>query len=348
MSEKKIIGILTGGGDAPGLNAVIRGIVYAGKQKGYKIYGFYEGWRGILDKNYEELNIKKVEGIHTRGGTILGSSRTNIYKRENGPETVKKNFKDLGLHALIAVGGEDTLGVANKLFKGGLNVVGVPKTIDNDVNATDYTFGFDTAINRVAETLSWLHTTTESHRRVMVVEVMGRHAGWITLHGGLAGGAHFILIPEEPFDTDELCKKILKRHKNHNYTIVAVAEGAEDPGLRRHIMHAAETDDFGHVQLGTGIGICEVLKNEIEDRTKLETRHLVLGHLQRGGRPSAFDIVLGTRYGVRVIDLIDEGGFGKMVALRESKIKFVELEEGVGELKTVPKKEYDLAKLFFG
>lgn len=347
-AKEKIIGVLTGGGDAPGLNAVIRGIVYAGKQAGFKVYGFHEGWKGILEKDYTELKIKDVENIHTIGGTVLGSSRTNVYKRENGEEIVKKNFKDLGLHCLIATGGDDTLGVAEKLNKAGVNMIGVPKTIDNDVNATDYTFGFDTAINRVAETLSWLHTTTKSHRRVTIVEIMGRHAGWIALHGGIAGGAHFILIPEEKFDTDELCEAIEERHKNHLYTIVAVAEGAEDPKLQKHIMHTAEKDDFGHVQLGTGIGIAEVLKNEISDRTDLETRHLVLGHLQRGGRPSAFDIVLGTRFGVRAIELVEKKEFGKMVALRGNEIIAVDLKEGVGELKTVPKHRFDMAKLFFG
>lgn len=345
---KKRIGILTGGGDAPGLNAVIRGITYPLVQSGYEVIGYHAGWKGILENDYEILNIEKTTDIQRQGGTILKSSRTNVYKRENGVERVKANFKKDDLHALIAVGGDDTLGVAYKLYEDGLNIVGVPKTIDNDVNATDYTFGFDTSINRVMETLDWLHTTTKSHGRVMVVEIMGRTAGWIALHGGIAGGAHFILIPEFPFDIDELAKEVLKAHKKHGYVIIAVAEGAEEPKLKRHIMHSQEKDDFGHAQLWSGIGIGKVLANELKDRTNLETRSTVLGHLQRGGSPSAFDRVLGTRFGVKAAQLIFEEKWGYMVSLQGSGIGFVTLKDAVSQLKYVSEERYNTAKIFFG
>ena len=344
---KNIIGLLTGGGDAPALNAVIRGITYKGIEKGYKVFGFHSGWKGMLEKDYEELDIDRVKDIHREGGTILGSSRTNVYKIENGPEIVKKNIKDLSIFCLIAIGGDDTLGVAAKLHEDGIKVVGVPKTIDNDVSGTDYTFGFDTAINRVCETLDWLHTTTRSHHRVMVVEIMGRNSGWVALHGGIAGGAHFILIPEEPFDVDELCKKIKKQYARDGYTIVAVAEGAKDPKLSKHIMRAELKDDFGNVVFSKGIGIAMVLANEIEDRAGLETRHVVLGHLQRGGRPSAFDRVLGTRFGVKIIELIDRGEFGGMVSLKGTEMVSVPLERGVKEKKMVSPERYETAKVFF-
>jgi 6-phosphofructokinase 1 len=344
----KIIGILTGGGDAPALNAVIRGITYKGIKSGFTIYGFHLGWKGMLEKDYEELTIEKVSDIHREGGTILGSSRTNVFKKERGPEIIEENIKELGLYCLVAIGGDDTLGVAAKLYEKGINVVGVPKTIDNDVEATDYTFGFDTAINRVCETLDWLHTTTKSHRRVMVVEIMGRHSGWITLHGGIAGGAHFILIPEEPFDTDQLCEQIKKRHETQLYTIVAVAEGAKDPKLDKHIMRAELRDEFGNVVFSKGIGIGMVLANEIGDRTGFETRHVVLGHLQRGGRPSAFDRVLGTRFGAKVIELIENQEFGKMVALKGTEILPVPLQDAINKRKQVPLPRFETAKIFFG
>ena len=345
---KKRVGILTGGGDAPGLNAVIRGVTYPLIQQGYEVIGYHAGWKGILENDYEILTIDRVYDIHRQGGTILKSSRTNIYKRENGVQIVKDNFKKDKLHALIAVGGDDTLGVAYKLYKDGLNIVGVPKTIDNDVNATDYTFGFDTAINRVMETLDWLHTTTKSHGRVMVIEIMGRTAGWIALHGGMAGGAHFILIPEFPFDIDELAEDVKKAHEKHGYVIVAVAEGAEEPKLKAHIMHSAEKDEFGHTQLWSGIGVGKVLANELKDRTGLETRSTVLGHLQRGGMPSAFDRVLGTRFGVRAAHLVMEKKWGYMVSLQGSGIGYVKLEDAVSNLKHVTEDRYNTAKLFFG
>ncbi len=344
----KRIGLLTGGGDAPGLNAVIRGAAYPLIRKGYEVLGFHLGWKGMLEKDFEVLTIEKIADIHRFGGTILGSSRTNVYKKENGVEIVKKNFKDIPIDALIAIGGDDTLGVAAKLFTDGVNVVGVPKTIDNDVNGTDYTFGFDTAINRVMETLDWLHTTTKAHRRVMVVEIMGRTAGWITLHGGIAGGAHLILIPEVPFDIDEVAAQVKEAHKKNGYCIVAVAEGAEEPKLKAHIMRSQEKDEFGHAQLWSGIGIGEVMARELNDRTGLETRALVLGHLQRGGNPSAFDRVLGTRFGVRAAECVMNEEWGKMVSLKGSDIGTVPLQDALAALKHVTNERYGTAKIFFG
>jgi len=342
----KRIGILTGGGDAPGLNAVIRAITYKAVDDGYEVYGFKRGWAGILNLEYQVLHKEDVEDIHRVGGTILGSSRTNVRKVENGFARVKQNMGDLDIYALVAIGGEDTLGVALDLYREGGNVVGVPKTIDNDVNATDYTFGFDTAINRVMECMDWLHTTAEAHHRVMVVEIMGRHAGWMALEGGLAGGAHIILIPEVHFSVDEVCDIIRHRHaRGKKYTLVAVAEGAEDPQYMEELKRTAPRDDFGHIQLG---GIGRILRKEIEKRTGFETRDVVLGHLQRGGAPSAFDRNIGTRFGLRAVDLINEGKFGYMVALQSSKVVGVPLEEGVGSLKTVPPERYQELQLFFG
>ncbi len=343
------LGVLTGGGDAPGLNAVIRGITVRGNSNGHTVTGFLRGWKGAIDNEYIKLDTGMVRDIHMEGGTMLLSSRTNPFKVENGFESIRKTFKEMKLDCLIAMGGEDTLGVAHKLFSEGMPVIGVPKTIDNDLSATDFTFGFDTAINYVMKALDMLHTTARSHERVIVVEIMGRHAGWMALHGGIAGGAHVILLPEMEFDTDEVCAILQKRYEEGNrYAIVAVAEGAMDHKLQRHVMHSAEKDEFGHVQLGTGIGIGEVLKNEIADRTELETRHVVLGHVQRGGSPTAFDRVLGTRLGVKAVEMAEEGDFGKMAALRGTEIVAVDLEEAVGTLKTVPADQYEMAKLFFG
>ena len=343
------IGILTGGGDAPGLNAVIRGITVRGRSQGHRITGFLRGWKGVIDNTSIELELENVRDIHMQGGTILLSSRTNPVRVENGFEGIASTYSKQKLDCLIAVGGEDTLGVASQLNKQGLAVIGIPKTIDNDLSATDYTFGFDTAINNVMKTLDMLHTTARSHERVIVVEIMGRHAGWMALYGGMAGGAHVILLPEVEFDTDEVCDLLVKRFdEGSRYAIVAIAEGAIDPKLQRHVMHSAETDEFGHVQLGTGIGVGEVLKNEIADRTDLETRHVVLGHIQRGGCPSAFDRVLGTRLGVKAIEMAEKGEFGKMAALRGTEIEAVNLEDAVGTLKTVPLEQYETAKLFFG
>jgi len=342
------VGILTGGGDAPGLNAVIRAAVRKGIDRyGYEMIGIRRGWAGLLEGDTEPLNLDSVSGILPRGGTILGTSRTNPYKVENGVEKVKDKAKSLGLDALIAIGGEDTLGVANKLVKDGIkHIVGVPKTIDNDISATDFTFGFDTAVNIVTEAIDRLHTTAESHDRALVVEVMGRHAGWIATYGGMAGGADVILIPEEPFDINEVCKLIQNRHKRgKNFSIVVVAEGALPKDAQEFVTKEQTLDAFGHVKLG---GIGDVLSKEIEKRTGFETRAVVLGHIQRGGSPTAFDRVLGTRFGIAAIDLVHDKDFGKMVALHGNKIVGVPLEKAVAKLKTVDKELYEIAKVFFG
>ncbi|MEE8637939.1 MAG: 6-phosphofructokinase [Candidatus Margulisiibacteriota bacterium] len=348
MSVK--VGVLTGGGDCPGLNPVIRAIV----RKGIEIYhydmvGLYHGWSGLLNMNSGPLDLRTVSGILPRGGTILGTSRTNPEKEEGGLEKAKKNFKKMGLDALIVIGGEDTLGVANKLSKMGVHVVGVPKTIDNDLSATDFTFGFDTSVNIVMEAIDRLHTTAESHDRVMVVEVMGRHAGWIAVYGGLSGGADVILIPEEPFELDEVCELIKKRHaRGKNFSIVVASEGAqpkEGASGGEFFTKDKTLDAFGHVKLG---GIGDALAKAIETRTGFETRSVVLGHIQRGGSPTAFDRVLGTRFGIAAIDLVHRKEYGRMVALQGNKIVSVAIEKAVTKLKTVDKELYDIAKVFFG
>ncbi|MFC1767748.1 6-phosphofructokinase [Candidatus Margulisiibacteriota bacterium] len=341
------VGILTGGGDCPGLNPVIRAIVRKGIDTyKYEMVGIKHGWKGLLEMNYGPLDLRSVSGILPRGGTILGTSRTNPDKIEGGYDKAKENFGKLGLGALIAIGGEDTLGVANKLNKKGVNVIGVPKTIDNDLSATDFTFGFDTAVNIVMEAIDRLHTTAESHDRVMVVEVMGRHAGWIAVYGGIAGGADVILIPEEKFDINEVCSMIKKRHeRGKNFSIIVAAEGAQPKDAEEFLTKDKELDSFGHVKLG---GIGNLLAQQIEKRTGFETRATVLGHIQRGGSPSAFDRVLGTRFGVKAIDQVKKGDFGKMVALEGNKIVAVPLEKAVAKLKTVDDELYDIAKVFFG
>jgi len=342
----KKVGILTGGGDCPGLNPVIRAVVRKGLLEGYEIIGIRNGWKGLIENDTMPLTIDTVSGILPKGGTILGTSRTNPYKKENGVEKVKENFLKLGLDALIAVGGEDTLGVAAKLFKDGINnVVGVPKTIDNDLSCTDYTFGFDTALNVATECIDRLHTTAESHHRIIVAEVMGRHAGWIAVESGIAGGADVILIPEVPIDLDEVCAIVNKRHqRGKTFSIVVVAEGAQfKEGT--FVTQEQKLDDFGHVRLG---GIGEKLGQEIEKRTGFETRVSVLGHIQRGGSPTAFDRVLGTRFGVKAVELLKEKKFGRMAALSGNKIVDVPLGDAVKELKTVDKEFYDIAKVFFG
>ncbi len=344
------IGILTGGGDAPGLNAVIRAVTVKAIREDYEVVGFKLGWKGMLEKDYRVLTLEDVEDIHRLGGTILGSSRTNVGKVENGFEIVKQNLAEMDIHALIAVGGDDTLGVAKKLYDAGGKVVGVPKTIDNDISATDYTFGFDTAINRVMEALDRLHTTTKSHERVMVVEIMGRDAGWITLHGGMAGGAHVILIPEVPFDIDEVCAAVDKRYEEgKNYAIVAVAEGAKNDQLAEKMKEYEVLDEFGHVQKSKQkVGIAQVLSGMIEERTGKETRHLVLGHLQRGGNPTAFDRVFSTRLGVKAVEMVMARQFGMMAAMHSGEIVPVPLDEALGEPNTVSTDRYDVAKLFCG
>ncbi|MBD3263587.1 MAG: ATP-dependent 6-phosphofructokinase [Candidatus Omnitrophica bacterium] len=338
------IGILTGGGDCPGLNSVIRAVVRRAINDEHEVVGIRYGWKGILEKLLMPLDLRSVSGILPKGGTILGTSRTNPYKKENGPEAAKKNFKELGLDALVAIGGEDTLGVATKLYKEGLNIVGVPKTIDNDLAATDFTFGFDTAINIVMECIDRLHTTAESHNRIMVVEVMGRHAGWIATHAGIAGGADYILIPEIPIDQDEVCGSIRKRHeRGKNFSIVVVAEGACFKDVEVATTEK-KLDEFGHVRLG---GIGHTLGKRIEEKTGFETRVTVLGHIQRGGSPTAFDRVLGTRFGIKAYELIKEGKFGRMASLKGNQILDVSLEEATARLKTLDLDLYEISKVFF-
>ena len=341
------VGVLTGGGDCPGLNAAIRAIVRKGIDvHGYEIVGFRDGWRGPIENLQEELTVESTRGILPRGGTILGTSRTNPFKSDDGPERVKKTTEDLGLGGLIAIGGEDTLGAAARLHtEHDVPVLGVPKTIDNDLAATDVTFGFDTALQVATEAIDRLHTTAESHHRVMVVEVMGRHAGWIALHSGLAGGGDVILIPERPFDIDEVCSLISRRHaRGRNFSIVVVAEGAS-PREGTMEVAAGQTDEFGHVRLG---GIGHRLEREIEDRTGFETRAVVLGHIQRGGTPTAFDRVLATRLGVAAIDAAHDGRWGTMPALRGTRIELVPLAEAVESLRTVPDEDYEVAAPFLG
>ncbi|HWG99222.1 MAG TPA: 6-phosphofructokinase [Pilimelia sp.] len=339
------IGVLTGGGDCPGLNAVIRAVVRKGVATyGHEFVGFRDGWRGPLEGITRPLGIKEVRGILPRGGTILGSSRTNPFKVDGGVEKIKANLAESGVDALVAIGGEDTLGVATKLHELGVNVVGVPKTIDNDLNATDYTFGFDTAVNIAMEAIDRLHTTAESHHRTLVVEVMGRHAGWIALHAGLAGGANVILLPEREFDVEQVATYVEKRFQYEYAPIVVVAEGAH-PIEGQMVLHNQERDAFGHVRLG---GIGQWLAEQLEERTGKEARTVVLGHIQRGGTPTAFDRVLATRFGLQAIDAVHEGDYGKMMALRGTDIVRVPLVEGTGELKTVPIERYTEAEVFFG
>ncbi len=341
------VGVLTGGGDCPGLNAVIRAIVRRGIDgHGHAIIGFQDGWRGPLENAYEELTIESTRGILPRGGTILRSSRTNPFNRDGGAEQIAENLRTLNLDGLIAIGGEDTLGAAARLYgEHGLPVMGVPKTIDNDLGGTDMTFGFDTAVQIATDAIDRLHTTAESHNRVMIVEVMGRHAGWIALHSGIAGGADVILIPEQPFDIDEVVRLINRRHSRGRYfSIVVAAEGAVPKEGTIEII-GGDKDEFGHERLG---GVGQLLEREIGKRTGFETRATVLGHIQRGGTPTAFDRVLATRLGLAAIDAADEGRWGMMPALKGTKIELVALEEAVADLRTVPPDEYAAAEAFFG
>lgn len=341
--SKKRLAMLTGGGDCPGLNPVIRAVVRRGIQDGYEVIGIRNGWKGMVEKDFLVLDRGSVSGIVHRGGTILGTSRTNPRKVEGAVERIFTNFKELKLDALVAIGGDDTLGVAYDLYQRGLPTIGVPKTIDNDLPGTDYTFGFDTAVNIAMEAIDRLHTTAESHQRVLVVEIMGRHAGWITLGAGMAGGADFILIPEFPISLDELTESIKKRHSTgRTFSIVAVAEGFKIQGL--DVTQSKTLDAFGHVQLG---GVGEVIASELEKRTGYETRSVVLGHIQRGGSPTAFDRILGTRYGLKAVELARTGQFGKMVALRGTEIVTVDLQ-AVTKTKVVSRELYEEAKVFFG
>jgi ATP-dependent phosphofructokinase / diphosphate-dependent phosphofructokinase len=341
----KTIGILTGGGDCPGLNAVIRAVVRSSDAAGWDCVAVLEGWRGLVEANYRDLGSKEVSGILPRGGTIIGTSRTNPFKIEGGVEKVLQNVRDRGLDALVVIGGEDTLGVATRLYREhDVPVVGVPKTIDNDLSGTDYTFGFDTAVTIATEAIDRLHTTAESHNRVMVCEVMGRHAGWIAVMSGIAGGADVILIPEQPIDFEEVTETIRKRHaRGKNFSIVVVSEGCEIPGVE----DTGELDAFGHVTLSKR-GVGEILSREIEERTGFETRVTVLGHIQRGGTPTPHDRVLATRYGLKAAELAHSGQFGQMAALRGDDVVSVSLEEATAELKTVPPEWYAVAQAFFG
>ena len=339
------IGVLTGGGDCPGLNGVIRAVVRKGTEVyGHEFVGFRDGWKGPLEGLTRPLGVPEVRGILPRGGTILGSSRTNPLKVEGGVDRIRQNLAELGVEALIAIGGEDTLGVATALAAAGLTVVGVPKTIDNDLGATDYTFGFDTAVTIATEAIDRLHTTAESHHRVLICEVMGRHAGWIALHAGLAGGANVILIPERPFDIVQVCRYVEQRFELEYAPIIVVAEGAL-PVEGSLEVRAGEVDAFGHARLG---GIGELLAREIEARTGKEARTTVLGHVQRGGSPTAYDRVLATRFGLHAIDAVHEGDSGIMVALRGTDIVRVPLAEATRELKTVPLSRFQEAEVFFG
>jgi ATP-dependent phosphofructokinase / diphosphate-dependent phosphofructokinase len=340
------IGLLTGGGDCPGLNAVIRAVVRKGiNTYEHEFVGFRYGWAGVLSADAMDLTNESTSGILHRGGTILGTSRTNVFKEERGLERVQASLEKLGLDALIPIGGEDTLGVAGKLSEAGVPVVGVPKTIDNDLAGTDFTFGFQTAVQIATDAIDRLHTTAESHNRVIVVEVMGRHAGWIAAYCGLAGGADVILVPERPFDIDEVCDRLRNRHsKGRNFSIVVVAEGAtpKDGGL---LSEFESTDSFGHVRLG---GIAIQLEREIEQRTGFEARMTILGHVQRGGTPVAYDRVLGSRFGVEAIDAVSQGDYGKMVALRGTDIVRVPLTEALAEPKLLDPKLFETAEVFFG
>jgi ATP-dependent phosphofructokinase / diphosphate-dependent phosphofructokinase len=341
------IGMLTGGGDCPGLNAVIRAVVRKGEGVyGDQLVGFRHGWRGVTDGETVDLTIAGTRGLIHRGGTILGTSRTNPYQTDDGVAPVLDTLTRERIDALIVIGGEDTLGVAARLAgESGIAVVGVPKTIDNDLAATDFTFGFHTAVQIATDAVDRLHTTAESHDRVMVVEVMGRHAGWIALYSGIAGGADIVLVPEAPFDIAEVCARIEHRHRQGaNFSIVVVAEGAT-PREGTLTVQSGEVDAFGHVQLG---GISNVIQEEIARRTGFETRVTILGHVLRGGTPTAYDRVLATRFGIAAIDAVHDGAFGTMVALQGERIERVPIADAVRELKTVDPDLLDVAGVFFG
>jgi 6-phosphofructokinase 1 len=345
------IGVLNGGGDCPGLNAVIRAVTRRSLDRGHEVLGVREGWRGLVEGIYEPLGRREISGLLPRGGTILGTTRTNPFKLEGGADAVLANVASAGIDALVAIGGEDTLGVAARLHRESeLAVVGVPKTIDNDLSGTDYTFGFDTAVSIATEAIDRLHTTAESHNRVMVVEVMGRHTGWIAVMSGIAGGADVVLIPEQPITVEDACRELVKRHDGgKDFSIVVVSEGYEltyASGEQRLVAgEARATDQFGHVVLG---GVGDALAREIEARTGFETRVTVLGHVQRGGVPTARDRVLATRFGLKAADLVHEGRFGRMAALHGDAVVDISLEEATAELKTVPPEWYDVARAFFG
>jgi phosphofructokinase-like protein len=339
------VGILTGGGDCPGLNAVIRGVTRrAIATYDYDVLGIRNGWRGLVSGDVEPLGLYAVSGILHRGGTILGTSRTNPTKNRDDFRRAMDNIKRYEIDALIAVGGDDTLSAGLALHKEGINVVGIPKTIDNDIKGTDFTFGFNTAVSIVTEAIDRLHTTAESHHRIMVVEVMGRHSGWIAVMSGIAGGADYIIIPEVPYDIDKICKALKKRHETKRFSIVVVAEGATSIS-GEHVTQSDKLDEFGHIRLG---GIGQFIGDEIEGITGIETRVTILGHVQRGGSPTAYDRILATRFGVRAIDAVAQKQFGKMVALRSEEIIMIDIEEAVLENKKVDMKLYEIAEIFFG
>lgn len=336
------IGILTGGGDCAGLNAVIRAVVKRSEEYGWEVVGIRYGWRGLIDNDIVKLSFKDVANIHKIGGTILKTSRTNPFKHAGGPEKILENVKRLGLDAIIAVGGDDTLGVAAKLFKMGLNVVGVPKTMDNDISATDYTFGFDSAVNEAMHALDNLMTTGESHDRVMVAEVMGRHAGWVAAYAGIASGAHLTLVPEEPFDLDEVVAFIKRRHeRGERSTLIVVAEGATMKNVSSMSVKEGKVDEFGHIKLG---GVGQFLAEEIEKRTGYEVRSVILGHTIRGGSPTAFDRVLSSKFGLAAVELVKERKFGFMVALKGTNITCVSLEDAVSKMKSLDQETYNALK----
>ncbi|MBL7075629.1 6-phosphofructokinase [candidate division KSB1 bacterium] len=341
------VGILTGGGDCPGLNAAIRAVVRKGFDAyGYDFLGIRNGWAGLIEGQVEPVSLYSVSGILNRGGTFLGTSRTNPFKGQGALERLKENVKKYELNVIVAIGGEDTLGVAQRLFEIGIPTVGIPKTIDNDLAGTDYTFGFDTAVSIATEAIDRLHTTAESHQRVMVVEVMGRHTGWIAVASGIAGGADCILIPEIPFSIDDVSNLIIKRHKKgKNFSIVVVAEGAKAKEQKDYITQSKKVDDFGHIILG---GVGDWIGKRIEEKTGLETRVTILGHIQRGGSPTAYDRILATRFGIKAADLIHQKKFGLMVSLKGNTVDSVTLAEAVVKTKTVDLKFYEIAKVFFG
>ena len=347
MSKISRVGVLTGGGDCPGLNAVLRAIVVRGiKKYNFKIIGIQNGWAGLLDYEWTSLTRDSVSGILPRGGTILGTSRTNPMKTDQTKALTIDNYHKLRLDALIAIGGDDTLGAANKLCQEGLHIVGVPKTIDNDVGGTDYTFGFDTAVEIATEAIDRLHTTAEAHQRIMVVEVMGRHAGWIATFAGMAGGADMILIPEQPFELEDVVQAVnARRERGKGYSIVVIAEGAHPKGRKEVYLKSDKVDEFGHVMLG---GVGTALAKDLEKMTGMDVRTTILGHIQRGGTPSAWDRVLGTRYGVCAVDMVANEQWGNMAGLKGFSVVPVPLAESINAQKLLPADLYDVAKNFFG
>ncbi len=341
------IGILTGGGDCPGLNAVIRGVVRKSTEHyNYNVLGIKNGWEGLIEGNVEPMNMYSVSGILHLGGTILGTSRTNPLAKQEYLQMIEDNIHKYDLQVIVAIGGDDTLGAAGKLVETGINIIGVPKTIDNDIPGTDFTFGFHTAVAIATEAIDRLHTTAESHHRVMLIEVMGRHTGWIAVMAGIAGGADNILIPEFPFTIEDICAKLKKRHsRGKNFSIIVVAEGAKPESLEEVVTQDDEKDQFGHVRLG---GIAHVLGRKIREKMGMDTRVTILGYVQRGGSPTPYDRILGTRFGVKAAELVHNKDFGKMVALRGTKIIPIDINEAIGETKKVPAELYDIASVFFG